>query len=134
MLHFHALYHANRSLRSYMYICTSVYVGKILFLWTTLSKPTLDDCVNCCVHHVHNVHVYMYVGDEVETIINGVRNEVKSAGQQDTRENCWSFFIDRVRKQLKVIKFAAAVYLWSVVIVAEILKGILCKLTHNTYM
>ena len=43
-----------------------------------------------------------FVGDELEAIINGVRNEVKSAGQQDTRENCWSFFIDRVRKQLKV--------------------------------
>ena len=83
---------------------------------------------------MHNVHVCMYVGDEVETIINGVRNEVKSAGQQDTRENCWSFFIDRVRKQLKVIQVAAAVSLWSVVMVAEIFKGILCKLTHNTYM
>ena len=32
-----------------------------------------------------------------------VRNEVKSAGISDTRENCWKFFIDRVRKQLKVI-------------------------------
>jgi dynein heavy chain len=42
-------------------------------------------------------------GDELETIINGLRNEVKSAGQQDTRDNCWSFFIDRVRKQLKVV-------------------------------
>ena len=41
-------------------------------------------------------------GDELENIIGGIRNEVKSAGLQDTRENCWSFFIDRVRKQLKV--------------------------------
>ena len=32
-----------------------------------------------------------------------VRNEVKGAGLQDTRENCWRFFIDRVRRQLKVI-------------------------------
>lgn len=49
------------------------------------------------------------IGDEIETIINGVRNEVKSAGLQDTRENCWSFFINRVRKQLK-----ASLVLWSV--------------------
>ena len=42
-------------------------------------------------------------GDELENIIGGIRNEVKSAGIQDTRENCWSFFIDRVRRQLKVV-------------------------------
>lgn len=41
-------------------------------------------------------------GDELENVIAGVRNEVKSAGMQETRENCWSFFIDRVRRQLKV--------------------------------
>ena len=45
----------------------------------------------------------LFASDEYENIINGVRNEVKSAGIQDTRENCWSFFIDRVRKQLKVV-------------------------------
>ena len=45
----------------------------------------------------------LFASDEYENIIGGVRNEVKSAGMQDTRENCWSFFIDRVRKQLKVV-------------------------------
>ena len=40
---------------------------------------------------------------QVENIVTMVRNEVKGAGLQDTRENCWKFFIDRVRKQLKVI-------------------------------
>ncbi|KAG9464984.1 hypothetical protein GDO78_019119, partial [Eleutherodactylus coqui] len=40
--------------------------------------------------------------DEVENIIGSVRNEVKSQGLLDTRENCWKFFIDRVRRQLKV--------------------------------
>ena len=33
----------------------------------------------------------------------GVRNEVKGAGIQDTRENCWKFFIERVRRMLKVV-------------------------------
>lgn len=41
--------------------------------------------------------------DDVENVINGVRNEVKGAGIMDTRENCWKFFIDRVRRQLKVL-------------------------------
>ncbi|XP_041975803.1 dynein beta chain, ciliary [Aricia agestis] len=45
----------------------------------------------------------LFPDDEIENIIAGVRNEVKGAGLPDTRENCWKFFIDRVRKQLKVV-------------------------------
>nr|XP_058139450.1 dynein axonemal heavy chain 9 isoform X3 [Dasypus novemcinctus] len=44
----------------------------------------------------------LYSDDEVENIINSVRNEVKSQGLVDNRENCWKFFIDRIRRQLKV--------------------------------
>ncbi|XP_015418031.1 PREDICTED: dynein heavy chain 9, axonemal-like [Myotis davidii] len=44
----------------------------------------------------------LYSDDEVESIISNVRNEVKSQGLVDNRENCWKFFIDRVRRQLKV--------------------------------
>ncbi|XP_042198221.1 dynein axonemal heavy chain 9 isoform X3 [Callorhinchus milii] len=44
----------------------------------------------------------LFPDDELENIINGVRNEVKGQGLMDTRENCWKFFIDRVRKQLKI--------------------------------
>ncbi|XP_066560773.1 dynein axonemal heavy chain 9 [Amia ocellicauda] len=44
----------------------------------------------------------LFPDDEVENIISSVRNEVKASGQLDTRENCWKFFIDRVRRQLKV--------------------------------
>lgn len=45
----------------------------------------------------------LFPDDEIENIINGIRNEVKGVGIEDTRENCWSFFIDKVRKTLKVI-------------------------------
>ena len=44
----------------------------------------------------------LFPDDELENIINGVRNEVKGMGIMDTQENCWRFFIDRVRHQLKV--------------------------------
>lgn len=44
----------------------------------------------------------LFPSDEVDGIISGLRSEVKGAGFQDTRENCWSFFIERVRRQLKV--------------------------------
>ncbi|KAL3857822.1 hypothetical protein ACJMK2_012455, partial [Sinanodonta woodiana] len=39
--------------------------------------------------------------DEVEQVINGVRSEVKGCGLEDSRDNCWSFFIDKVRRLLK---------------------------------
>lgn len=45
----------------------------------------------------------LFPDDEVENILAGVRNEVKGAGLVDTRENCWKFFIDRVRRQMKVV-------------------------------
>ena len=45
----------------------------------------------------------LFPDDDIENIINGVRNEVKGEGMEDTRENCWRFFIDRVRRMLKVI-------------------------------
>uniref|UniRef100_A0A674EYS7 Dynein axonemal heavy chain 17 n=1 Tax=Salmo trutta TaxID=8032 RepID=A0A674EYS7_SALTR len=45
----------------------------------------------------------LFQDDEVENIIVAMRNEVKAVGLPDSRENCWKFFIDRVRKQLKVI-------------------------------
>ncbi|XP_047143157.1 dynein beta chain, ciliary isoform X1 [Hydra vulgaris] len=45
----------------------------------------------------------LYADEEVENIINAIRNEVKGAGIQDTRENCWKFFVSRVRRQLKVV-------------------------------
>ena len=44
----------------------------------------------------------LFADDELENIIGSLRNEVKGCGIQDTRENIWKFFIDRVRRQLKV--------------------------------
>ncbi|XP_068610643.1 dynein axonemal heavy chain 9 [Brachionichthys hirsutus] len=44
----------------------------------------------------------LFPDDEVESIISSVRPEVRALGLMDTRENCWKFFIDRVRRQLKV--------------------------------
>ncbi|KAK2515571.1 hypothetical protein Q9233_014084 [Columba guinea] len=39
----------------------------------------------------------LFPDDEVENIINSVRNEVKGRGLVDSRETCWKFFIERVR-------------------------------------
>ncbi|XP_051851510.1 dynein axonemal heavy chain 9 [Antechinus flavipes] len=44
----------------------------------------------------------LYSDDEVENIISTLRNEAKSRGLFDSRENCWKFFIERVQRQLKV--------------------------------
>ncbi|KAH0629591.1 hypothetical protein JD844_011790, partial [Phrynosoma platyrhinos] len=44
----------------------------------------------------------LFPDDEVENIISNMRNEVKAQGLVDSRETCWKFFIDKVRRQLKV--------------------------------
>ncbi|KAM4689042.1 dynein axonemal heavy chain 11 [Discoglossus pictus] len=41
--------------------------------------------------------------EDIDTIISGIRNEVRGLGLSDSRESCWKFFLERVRLQLKVI-------------------------------
>ncbi|XP_039332256.2 dynein axonemal heavy chain 17 [Saimiri boliviensis] len=45
----------------------------------------------------------LFTEDEVENVISSMRPQVKSLGLTDTREACWKFFIEKVRRQLKVI-------------------------------
>ncbi|XP_036920260.1 dynein heavy chain 17, axonemal [Sturnira hondurensis] len=45
----------------------------------------------------------LFTEEEVENIISSMRPQVKSQGVVDTREVCWKFFIEKVRRQLKVI-------------------------------
>lgn len=45
----------------------------------------------------------LFQDDEVTEIIDGVRNEVKSAGIEDTHDNCWEYFIEQVRRKMKVV-------------------------------
>ncbi|XP_026835009.1 dynein beta chain, ciliary isoform X2 [Drosophila erecta] len=45
----------------------------------------------------------LFPDDEVENIVNAVRNEVKQLGIVDNRENCWKYFIEKVRSLLKVV-------------------------------
>lgn len=44
----------------------------------------------------------LFTDEEIDTIINAVRNEVKQCGVLDTKENCWKHFVEKVRKMLKV--------------------------------
>uniref|UniRef100_A0A3P8V3P1 Dynein axonemal heavy chain 11 n=1 Tax=Cynoglossus semilaevis TaxID=244447 RepID=A0A3P8V3P1_CYNSE len=45
----------------------------------------------------------LFTEEEVEDITSGVRAEVRFLGLLDNKENCWKFFTERVRLQLKVI-------------------------------
>ncbi|KAJ8875197.1 hypothetical protein PR048_023092 [Dryococelus australis] len=45
----------------------------------------------------------MFSDEELDGVVSAVRMEVKLAGLAETRENCWRFFIDRVRRRLKVV-------------------------------
>ena len=44
----------------------------------------------------------LFADDEAEEIINAMRTHVKNTGLLDTKENCWTMFISRVRTSLKV--------------------------------
>lgn len=41
--------------------------------------------------------------EDIENIINVMRTEVKNYGIEDTRENCWKFYIEHTRKLLKIV-------------------------------
>ncbi|KAL0172594.1 hypothetical protein M9458_032905, partial [Cirrhinus mrigala] len=41
--------------------------------------------------------------EEVDGVRKAVRSEVRELGLLDNDENCWSFFMNRVRQQLKVV-------------------------------
>lgn len=45
----------------------------------------------------------LFTDDQVDSIITSLRNEVKQHGKQDTREDCWSYFINKVRRNLKMV-------------------------------
>ena len=47
----------------------------------------------------------LFSDEQVEDIITSIRNEVKTLGLQDTRENCWNFF--------GRLKFKSLVKFWS---------------------
>uniref|UniRef100_A0A8C4U9P4 Dynein axonemal heavy chain 17 n=1 Tax=Falco tinnunculus TaxID=100819 RepID=A0A8C4U9P4_FALTI len=45
----------------------------------------------------------LFQDDDLEHIISAMKPQVKFLGLQDTRENCWKLFIEKVRRHLKVI-------------------------------
>lgn len=45
----------------------------------------------------------LFPPDEVDNIVDSIRNEVKQAGIFDNKENCWAYFIEKVRRLLKVV-------------------------------
>ncbi|XP_058038720.1 dynein axonemal heavy chain 11-like [Ahaetulla prasina] len=45
----------------------------------------------------------LFTDEDTDSIIAGMKNEIHEFGLTDTRENCWNFFLDRIRLQLKII-------------------------------
>uniref|UniRef100_A0A667ZXX0 Dynein, axonemal, heavy polypeptide 9 like n=1 Tax=Myripristis murdjan TaxID=586833 RepID=A0A667ZXX0_9TELE len=45
----------------------------------------------------------LFSDEEVDMIVTSIRMELRGLGLMDTRDNCWSFFIERIRRQLKVV-------------------------------
>uniref|UniRef100_A0A3Q1K2D2 Dynein axonemal heavy chain 11 n=1 Tax=Anabas testudineus TaxID=64144 RepID=A0A3Q1K2D2_ANATE len=45
----------------------------------------------------------LFSDEEVDMIVASIRMELRGLGLIDSRDNCWSFFIERIRRQLKVV-------------------------------
>ncbi|XP_075466168.1 dynein axonemal heavy chain 11-like [Ascaphus truei] len=45
----------------------------------------------------------LFSEEEEDSIVSSTRMELRALGLPDSRENCWQFFIDRIRRQLKVV-------------------------------
>ena len=45
----------------------------------------------------------IFTAEEKDNVCNAVRNEVKQAGIVDSNDNCWNFFIAKVRKYLHMV-------------------------------
>ncbi|XP_020566647.2 dynein heavy chain 11, axonemal-like [Oryzias latipes] len=45
----------------------------------------------------------LFSEEEADMIVTSIRMELRGLGLPDSRENCWSFFIERIRRQLKVV-------------------------------
>ncbi|XP_037537274.1 dynein heavy chain 11, axonemal [Nematolebias whitei] len=45
----------------------------------------------------------LFNDEEVDMIVASIRMELKGLGLVDSRDNCWRFFIERIRRQLKVV-------------------------------
>lgn len=45
----------------------------------------------------------LFSDDEVENIVSSVRNEVKALGLTDSRDLCWRFFLEQIRRHLHII-------------------------------
>jgi len=45
----------------------------------------------------------LFIDDEIDEIIQSLRSEAKSQGYNDTHESIWKYFIDKVRRNLKIV-------------------------------
>ena len=45
----------------------------------------------------------LFTDDEVEEIISSIQSEAKSQGYDESKENIWKYFIDKVRRNLKIV-------------------------------
>lgn len=45
----------------------------------------------------------LFSDDQLESIMNTIRGEVKQSGILDIKENCWRYFVMKVRRLLKIV-------------------------------
>lgn len=68
----------------------------------------------------------LFTDEEVDGVVNSVKNEVKQLGMFDTRENCWKYFIEKVRRMLKVNNLDILISMSSAIDYFLLFKVVLC--------
>ena len=86
----------------YLYKRAGVKAIGILFLLT--DQQIVDEKFLVCMNDMlaSGEIPNLLAIDEVDEVVNAVRPKVKQEGIIDTRENCWAFYIEEVRKYLHV--------------------------------
>ncbi|ELV10171.1 Dynein heavy chain 11, axonemal [Tupaia chinensis] len=84
-------------------------VGKTVFVGDTLTNLSEDYLVSRVPFNYYTTSAALqreildlFSDEDVDKVISGIRNEVRGLGMVDSKENCWKFFLARVRLQLKV--------------------------------
>ena len=86
-----------------LYSATGLKGNSIVFLFT--DQQLVDERMLVYLNDLLSTGYIpeLYSPDDKDNIINAIRPEVKQAGLMDSRENCWEYFIDKVRANLHVV-------------------------------
>jgi dynein heavy chain len=86
-----------------LYFRVGIKSAQVTFLFT--DQHIFDERMMVYFNNLLSTGVIpdLHTEEDKDGLVNGVRSEVKAAGLLDSRDNCWDFFINKVRDNLHVV-------------------------------